>query len=300
MTAAAEAQSNLVRSPLYEFWRRFRRQKIAVVAGLFLIALIFVAIFADFIAPYSIVDMVGIPIDPPSADNWLGVDELGRDVLSRIIVGTRISLSIGFLSVTVGAIVGVTLGLIAGFYGGKLDNIIMRFCDVLLSFPGIVLAIAMMAMLLALRIQGHLLIDIANVVVAVALFSVPVFARLVRGSTLSLKTSVYVDAARAIGVRDSVIMLRHILPGTLPSIIVYFSMRIGTAILTAASLGFLGVGVQPPSPEWGRMLADSRSYFEGAPHLVLYPGLAIFVTVLAFNLLGDGLRDALDPKLKQG
>jgi glutathione transport system permease protein len=166
----------------------------------------------------------------------------------------------------------------------------MRACDVLLAFPGILLAIAIVAIL------GP---GIDNVITAVAVFSVPVFARLVRGSTLALKTAVYVDAARALGAPDHILMLRHILPGTLPGVIVYCSLRVGTSILTAASLSFIGLGAQPPSPEWGAMLADGRSYIGVASHVTLYPGLAIFLTVLAFNLVGDGLRDALDPKLKR-
>ncbi|MEN3931370.1 ABC transporter permease subunit [Microvirga sp. W0021] len=280
-----------VRSPLREFWRRFCKQKIALAAGLFLVVLVLVAIFADFIAPYGLdtPDYDAITM-PPSWAHWAGTDDYGRDIFSRIIFGARISLAVGFLSVTIGGLVGIALGLISGFYGGWIDNLIMRICDVLLAFPGIVLAIAVISIL------GP---GVDNVIYAVAVFSIPVFARLVRGSTLAIKQSVYVDAARAIGVSNNLLMLRHILPGTLPSVIVYFSMRIGTAILTAASLSFIGLGAQPPSPEWGAMLAAGRTYIETEPHLALYPGLAIFVTVLAFNLLGDGLRDALDPKLKQ-
>ncbi len=279
-----------VRSPLQEFWRRFRQQKLALAAGLFLLALIIVAVFADFIAPYGLeVPDYDFLTEPPNWQHWAGTDDYGRDVFSRILFGARISLAVGFLSVAIGGVLGVLLGLISGFYGGWLDGLIMRFCDVLLAFPGIVLAIAVISVL------GP---GIENVIYAVAVFSIPVFARLVRGSTLAIKQSVYVDAARAIGVSNWTLMIRHILPGTLPSVIVYSSMRIGTAILTAAALSFIGLGAQPPSPEWGAMLAAGRTYIEAAPHLALYPGLAIFVTVLAFNLLGDGLRDALDPKLK--
>jgi glutathione transport system permease protein len=204
--------------------------------------------------------------------------------------GGLISLSVGFLSVSMGGVAGVLLGLVSGFYGGWIDRLAMRLCDVLLAFPGILLAIAIVSLL------GP---GIANVIYAVAVFSMPVFARLVRGSTLALRQAVYVDAARAIGVRNALLMLRHILPGTLPSVIVYASLRTGTSILTAASLSFIGLGAQPPSPEWGAMLAGARDLIDTAPHVTFFPGLAIFVTVLAFNLLGDGLRDALDPKLKQ-
>ncbi|MDR3436363.1 ABC transporter permease subunit [Telmatospirillum sp.] len=280
-----------VRSPLGEFWRHFLRQKVAVAAALVLVALCLTAVFAPWVAPYdpTAADYDNI-LSGPTAAHWAGTDAFGRDVFSRILHGARISLAVGFLSVSLGSVAGILLGLLSGFHGGWIDGLIMRSCDVLLAFPGILLAIAVIAIL------GP---GIDNVIYAVAVFSVPVFARLVRGSTLSLKGAVYVDAARAIGAPNRVLMLRHILPGTLPSVIVYFSMRIGTSILTAAALSFIGLGAQPPSPEWGAMLADGRSFIGVASHVTLFPGLAIFVTVLAFNLLGDGLRDALDPKLQR-
>ncbi len=279
-----------MRKPLAEFWRRFKKQKVAMVALTFIITLVLMAIFAPFVAPYdpTIPDYNAV-LQGPSAAHWAGTDTYGRDIFSRIIWGARISLSVGFLSVTLGALAGVSLGIISGYYGRWIDSAVMRLCDLLLAFPGILLAIAVIAIL------GP---GITNVIYAVAIFSIPVFARLARGTTLQLKRTVYVDASRAIGVKDRVIMLRHILPGTLPNVIVYFSMRIGTSILTAASLSFIGLGAQPPSPEWGAMLADGRSYMGVADHLTLFPGIAIFVTVLGFNLFGDGLRDALDPKLR--
>ena len=288
--SASPAAPRAMRTPVSEFWRRFRKQKVALVAGAFLLALLLVAIFAPWVAPYdpSTPDYMAI-LQGPSAAHWAGTDAYGRDVFSRIIFGARISLAVGFLSVSLGGLVGVTLGVVSGYYGGLIDSVIMRVCDVLLAFPGILLAIGVIAIL------GP---GIDNVIYAVAVFSVPIFARLARGSTLSLKRAVYVDAARAIGVKDRVIMMRHLLPGALPNVIVYFSMRIGTSILTAASLSFIGLGAQPPSPEWGAMLADGRSYIGVADNVTLFPGIAIFITVLAFNLLGDGLRDALDPKLK--
>jgi glutathione transport system permease protein len=291
LTLPPRTAGGKVRSPLAEFWRKLRRQHVAIGAAAFLAILVAAALLAPWIAPYdpAAPDYVHV-LEPPSALHWAGTDAFGRDIFSRILHGARISLAVGFLSVTLGGIAGVALGLVSGFYGGWVDAAIMRLCDVLLAFPGILLAIGIVAVL------GP---GIDNVTYAVAIFSVPVFARLVRGSTLSLKSAVYVDAARAIGVRNVVLMLRHILPGTLPSVIVYFSLRVGTSILTAASLSFIGLGAQPPSPEWGAMLADGRSYLGVAGHSAFYPGLAIFVTVLAFNLLGDGLRDALDPKLRQ-
>ncbi|MEE2859556.1 MAG: ABC transporter permease subunit [Paracoccus sp. (in: a-proteobacteria)] len=280
------------RKPLAEFWRRFLKQRVALVALAFLVLLIAAAILAPWIAPYdpSAPDYMNV-LQGPSAAHWAGTDTYGRDIFSRIIWGARISLTVGFLSVSLGALGGVGLGIIAGYYGRWTDSAVMRLCDLLLAFPGILLAIAVIAIL------GP---GITNVIYAVAIFSIPVFARLARGTTLQLKRAVYVDAARAVGVADSTIMLRHILPGTLPNVIVYFSMRIGTSILTAAALSFIGLGAQPPSPEWGAMLADGRTYMGVADHLTLFPGLAIFLTVLGFNLLGDGLRDALDPKLRNG
>ena len=279
-----------MRKPLAEFWRRFKKQKVAMIALGFIITLVLMAIFAPFVAPYdpTIPDYNAV-LQGPSIAHWAGTDTYGRDIFSRIIWGARISLSVGFLSVTLGALVGVSLGIVSGYYGRWIDSAVMRLCDLLLAFPGILLAIAVIAIL------GP---GITNVIYAVAIFSIPVFARLARGTTLQLKRTVYVDASRAIGVKDRVIMLRHILPGTLPNVIVYFSMRIGTSILTAASLSFIGLGAQPPSPEWGAMLADGRSYMGVADHLTLFPGIAIFLTVLGFNLFGDGLRDALDPKLR--
>lgn len=288
--AAVVEPTEQVRKPLAEFWRRFKQQKVALAALIFIVALVLAAALAPFIAPYDpSAPNYDAVLQGPTIDHWTGTDAYGRDIFSRIIWGARISLTVGFLSVTLGAFVGVTLGILSGYYGRWLESLIMRLCDLLLAFPGILLAIAVIAIL------GP---GITNVIYAVAIFSVPVFARLARGTTLQLKRTVYVDASRAIGVADRVIMFRHILPGTLPNVIVYFSMRIGTSILTAAALSFIGLGARPPSPEWGAMLADGRTYMGVADHLTLYPGIAIFVTVLGFNLFGDGLRDALDPKLR--
>ncbi len=272
------------------FWQKFKKQKSAMVAGIFILFLILAAIFAPFIAPYDpyAIDY-GNAMMPPSPQHWAGTDIYGRDILSRIIYGARISLTVGISSVTIGAIVGVSLGLISGFFGGFLDEIIMRSADVLFAFPGILLAIAVVAIL------GP---GLVNVVAAVAIFSIPTFARIVRSNTLSLKESLYVRAARSMGASSKRIMFVHIMPGTLSGAIVYFTMRIGTSILTASSLSFLGLGAQPPTPEWGAMLAESRDYIGVADHLTIFPGIAIFLTVLAFNIFGDGLRAAFDPKLR--
>jgi glutathione transport system permease protein len=279
-----------IRTPFAEFLRRFMRQRVALAALAVIVLIILAAIFAPIVAPFepATPDYDAI-LEGPSAVHWLGTDAYGRDVLSRIIWGGRVSLTVGFLSVALGAVFGVMLGLISGFFGGWLDGLLMRLMDVLLAFPGIILAIGVVALL------GP---GIDNVIYAIAVFSVPVFARLVRGSTLELKQTLYLQAARSIGVKAPQLMFRHILPGAMPGVIVYASLRLGTSILTAASLSFIGLGARPPSAEWGAMLADGRSYLGVADHLTLFPGLAIFALVLAFNLFGDGLRDAMDQKLR--
>jgi glutathione transport system permease protein len=279
-----------IRTPWSEFWRKFRKQHVALAAGLFVLLLVVVSIAGPHIVPYdpeNYFDYDALNAGP-SAAHWFGVDALGRDIFSRIVAGTRISLAAGFVSVAIGAIVGTLFGLLAGYYEDWWDRITMRVADVLFAFPGILLAIGIVAIL------GNGMI---NVIAAVAVFSIPAFARLVRGNTLMLKQLTYVEAARSIGASDWTIIMRHILPGTISSVIVYLTMRIGTSIITAASLSFLGLGAQPPTPEWGAMLNEARADMVTAPHIALFPSLAIFLTVLAFNLLGDGLRDALDPKL---
>ena len=290
--AAVAGEPDAVRTPWSEFWRKFRKQPVALVAGGFVIALVVLAIVAPWVVPYDAetyfdYDKLNAP---PSWQHLFGVDSLGRDIFSRILMGARISLAAGFISVAVGALIGTLLGLVAGFYEGWADRIIMRVCDVLFAFPGILLAIGIVAIL-----GGGM----ENVIIAVAIFSIPTFARLVRGNTLALKHLTYVEAARSIGADNRTIIARHIFPGTISAVVVYFSLRIGTSIITAASLSFLGMGAQPPTPEWGAMLDAARSDMMTAPHVALFPAIAIFVTVLAFNLLGDGLRDALDPKIER-
>ncbi|BAN95745.1 binding-protein-dependent transporter inner membrane component [Plautia stali symbiont] len=282
---------NRVRTPWREFWRRFRRQHVALLAGAFVLLLIVVAFIAPWIAPFDAENYFDYDRlnEGPSWMHLFGVDSLGCDIFSRVLVGTRISLIASFFSVAIGTVIGTVLGLLAGYYEGWWDRITMRICDVLFAFPGILLAIAVVA------IMGS---GLSNVIVAVAIFSIPAFARLVRGNTLVLKHQTYIESARSIGASDWTIIMRHILPGTVSSIVVYFTMRIGTSIITAASLSFLGLGAQPPTPEWGAMLNEARADMAIAPHVAIFPSLAIFLTVLAFNLLGDGLRDALDPKLK--
>lgn len=284
-------ESNDIKTPFKEFVRKFKKQKTALVALAFICLLAIIAIISYQVVPYGIneYDYSAI-MQGPSAKHIFGTDEFGRDLFSRILCGTRISLSVGLLSVSIGAILGTILGLLGGYYGGLLDACIMRICDVLFAFPGIILAIAIVAIL------GS---GLYNVVIAVAVFSTPTFARLVRSTTLSLKSSVFVQAARNIGSSDRRILFRHILPGAIPNIIVQYTMSIGNSILTASSLSFLGMGAQPPTPEWGLLLSNGRNYMMSSWHITFFPGLAIFLTVLSFNLLGDGLRDALDPKLSE-
>ena len=288
--APAVAAAARVRTPGSECWRKFRRQHVALAALAFVLLLVAVAFIAPWVVPYDAENYFDYDAinQGPSWAHWMGVDPLGRDIFSRIVMGTRLSLAAGFFSVALGGLVGSVLGLLAGYYGGWWDRIVMRISDVLFAFPGILLAIGVVAIL------GS---SMTNVVVAVSVFSVPAFARLVRGNTLVLKQMTYVEAVRSIGASDWTILLRHILPGSISAIVVYFTMRLGTSIITAASLSFLGMGAQPPTPEWGAMLNEARADMVNAPHVALFPSLAIFLTVLAFNLLGDGLRDALDPKI---
>lgn len=290
MSIAPAAVDARVRTPWSEFWRKFRKQPVALAALAFIAVLVLLALAAPWIAPYDAENFFDYDRlnEGPSSVHWLGVDPLGRDIFSRILMGARISLATGFLSVALGGLIGTALGLLAGYYEGWWDRIVMRISDVLFAFPGILLALGVVAIL------GS---SIVNVIVAVSVFSVPAFARLVRGNTLVLKHMTYVEAVRSIGASDWTIVVRHILPGTISPIVVYFTMRLGTSIITAASLSFLGMGAQPPTPEWGAMLNEARADMVNAPHVALFPSLAIFLTVLAFNLLGDGLRDALDPKI---
>ncbi|MDR3770828.1 MAG: glutathione ABC transporter permease GsiD [Sutterella sp.] len=279
-------------SPWSNFLRRFTKDRVGMISLIVVALLILTAIVGPWVVPYDPENFFDYDHlnEGPSAMYWFGVDSLGRDVFSRIIAGTRLSLMTGLGSVFAGAVIGTVLGLLAGYYEGWTDRIVMRISDVLFAFPGILLAIGIVAIL-----GGGLL----NVVMAVAIFSVPAFARLVRGNVLVLKHETYVEAARSIGAGDAVIIFRHILPGTISVILVYLSMRIGSAIITASSLSFLGLGAQPPSPEWGAILNEAREDILTAPHAALFAVGAIFITVLAFNILGDALRDALDPKMRR-
>jgi len=277
-------------SPWRSAFRRLRRNR-GAMAGLYLvILLVAVAVLADRL---SLHDPIRVTPDAalrsPGGTNPLGTDVLGRDILSRLIHGARISLRVGLVSVSIAAVVGTTLGLLAGFYGRWLDLTVMRLIDLMLAFPNVLLALAIIAIL------GP---SIFNLMIAVGISATPGYARLVRGSVLSTKENVYVEAAVAVGAGDGLIIRRHILPNVLAPIIILATLGMAGAILTGAALSFLGLGVQPPTPEWGTMLSDGRNYLRKAWWITTFPGLAIMITVLAINMLGDGLRDALDPRLK--
>lgn len=276
--------------PWRDAWRIFRRNK-AAMFGLYLIVFfIIIALIAPLIAPYDYKDpQLMSRLQSPSSEHWFGTDDLGRDIFTRILYGARISLWVGFFSVIGSVIVGTLLGIVAGYYGRWADMLISRLFDILLAFPGILLAIAIVAIL------GP---SLQNALYAIAIVNIPVYGRLVRSKVLSLKTEEYVTAARSIGMNNSQILFSHILPNCLTPIIVQGTLGIGTAIIEAAALGFLGLGAQPPEPEWGKMLSDSRQFIQKAPWTVVFPGVSIMLTVLGFNLMGDGLRDALDPRMK--
>lgn len=280
------------RNQLKDLWKRMKKNKAAMV-GLFLIVMfVLLAIFADVIVNYN-EDALRVKVTErllsPSGSHWFGTDEYGRDIFARIVFGTRISLFVGVISVGIALTFGGTLGALAGYYGGRLDNIIMRILDVLLAIPTILLAITIVASLGA---------SIINLMIAVGISNIPGFARVVRAAVLSVKDQEYIEAAKAIGARDHIIIIRHVLPNSMASVMVYATLKVATAIMATASLSFIGLGVQPPTPEWGAMLSGGRAYIRDQMALVLFPGLAIALTVLSLNLIGDGLRDALDPKLK--
>ncbi len=276
---------------LRQVWRHLRRNRLAMAGLAILCIFVLSAIFAPLITPFDPIKIdFGSAYQAPSSEHLLGTDWLGRDNFSRILYGARISLLIGFISVAIGMVIGVPVGALSGYYGGKFDLLIQRIIDILIAFPGILLAIVVVTIL------G---VGVENVMIAVGIASVPIYTRLVRGSVLSVKEQGYVSAAKALGIGDMRIIIRHIMPNCLGPIIVQSTFQIATAILWAAGLGFLGLGAQAPDPEWGRMLSDGRQYIRTAHHLTTYPGLAIFFMVLGFNLIGDGMRDALDPRSRR-
>jgi len=270
--------------------RRLRRQPLSIFSAILVTVLILTAIFGPLLAPYdpNAIDMSN-RFGPPSLEHPFGTDDFGRDILSRVMVGARVSLMVGIIAVGLSATVGSFLGLLAGYTGRITDEIIMRAMDILFAFPAILLAIAIMAAL------GR---GVGNAMIAIGIVYIPIFARIARGSVLSIREEEFVDAARATGSSDSRILFRHIFPNVLSPLIVEITLSLSFAILAEAALSFFGLGTQPPNPSWGRMLSEGRAYFQQSVWLAIFPGLAIMLTVLGFNLLGDGLRDALDPRLK--
>ena len=278
------------RSQLKEVWRRFCRNKQAMIGLAMLLLLIFAAVFANVIAPYDPVEQnLLIRLQGPSAAHWFGTDELGRDIFSRILYGARISLTVGLIAVSISCVAGCALGAIAGYYGGILDTVIMRISDIMMAIPSILMNISIVAAL------GT---GLQNVMIAIGISSVPAYCRIMRASLLSLKNQEFVDASRVAGSTDFYIIMHHIIPNSLAPLIVQATLKIGGAILSCASMSFIGLGIVPPTPEWGAMLSTGRDFLRDAPHLTAFPGLAIMFAVFSMNLIGDGLRDALDPKLK--
>lgn len=272
-------------------WRIFLRNRVAVGSAVLIIAILLITLLSPWIAPHCPIKLrLRDRLQPPSREYLLGTDQLGRDNLSRIIHGSRISLGIGLTAVAVAAILGTSLGMVSGYLGGATDNIIMRVLDVCMAFPGVLLAIFIISML------GS---GMENVVIALIIWLIPVFARLARGQVLSLLERDYIEAARASGCSAIRILRCHLLVNILSPLIVYATLTIPSAILTTAALSFLGLGVRPPTPEWGVLISTGRIFIREAPHLVLFPGVAIFITAMAFNFVGDALRDTLDPKTRR-
>jgi ABC-type dipeptide/oligopeptide/nickel transport system permease subunit len=280
------------RSSLYkDAWKRLKRNKLAIFGISIVIFVVLVAIFAPFIAPYDPIERIKEDsLLGPSKTHWFGTDILGRDIFSRVVYGSRISLLVGIVAVGISLAIGLVLGAISGYFGEIPDTIIMRFADIFFAFPYILGAIAIMTVL------GP---GIINIFIAIGILGWASISRIFRGSILSIKNKEYIEAARALGANNFRIISRHIFPNAFAPIIVYGTMTVGTAIIVEAAISFLGLGVQPPTPAWGKMLAESLDYIDIAPWMMVFPGLAIVITVLGFVLLGDGLRDAFDPKMKQ-
>lgn len=295
MLSIAENSSSIKNSASKpnSFFRLLFKNRLAMIGLVFILLWTLVAVFAPIVAPYSpIATNTAIKLEAPSAAHWMGTDNFGRDIFSRVIYGARISLWTGLIGVGISCCIGIPLGGIAGYYGGKLGNVIMRVMDTLLAFPSLILAMAIAASI------GPGLI---SAMIAVGIVGIPEFARLMFGQTVSLREKEFVEAGRAIGVKDSVILRKHIFPNALAPLLVRATLGLGFAILTAASLSFLGLGVKPPTAEWGAMISEGREYIiSGQWWIVTFPGLAIATSILGFNLLGDGLRDVLDPRIRTG
>ena len=281
-SAAQAGTATKKRGQFKETWRRLKKNRMAMIGLTVVVFLVLISIFADVLFDYDTVVIkqnTQIRLQGPSAEHWLGTDEFGRDILARLVHGSRVSLSLGG-----------SLGAAAGFYGGTIDNVIMRFMDILLAVP---------SLLLSITIVSALGPSIINLMLAIAISSLPGYARIVRASVLTVKDQEFVEAAKCIGANNFEIILSHIIPNCMAPIIVQVSLKVASAILSTSGLSFLGLGVKAPTPEWGAMLSGGRAYLRNAPHLTIFPGIAIIITILSLNLLGDGLRDALDPKLKK-
>lgn len=288
---SAEKSKRRANGPVMSKLRRLLKNKMAVAGLIIFLLLVLVAIFADVIVSYDLVKkIVGTErLQWPSSQHWFGTDELGRDIFARVVHGSRISLLVGLCAVTISTLGGILLGSIAGFYGSTVDNVIMRFLDVILSIPSVMFAITIVAAL------GP---SMVNMTIALSISGIPSMARVIRASVLSIKEQEYIEAAQAIGAKDRVIIFSHILPNCIAPIIVQATMKMASTILAIASMSFLGLGAQPPTPEWGSMLSSGQTYIRDYPYITFFPGMAIVLTVLSLNLMGDGLRDALDPRLK--
>jgi peptide/nickel transport system permease protein len=283
--------SNLTATPFQEVWASLKDNKRFLIGASFVLILIIITIFADVIAPFEMkVQDLSNALQSPNNINLMGTDNLGRDVFSRIVYGGRTSLVIGVSAVSIALLIGGTLGLISGYFRGITDLVIMRLSDVLLSIPSILLAIAIVASIGA---------SMFNLIIAISIGNIPIFARIIRSNVLSLNEKQFIEASNALGASHLRIMLTHILPNVLSAIIVQSSLGIASAILAAAGLGFIGLGLEASVAEWGLMLSSGRSYIRTHAFLTIYPGLAIMLTILAFNMVGDGIRDALDPKLRE-
>lgn len=283
------AAARVNRSPAALFWYRFWRNWQAITGISIVLLLVAFSLASSWISPWDpVTQNLSQALQKPSAEHLLGTDYLGRDILTRLLFGGRLTLAISFLAVTLGLAIGVPLGAISGYFGGWLDTLIQRAADILLSFPSFLLALTLVALM------G---IGTRNLIIAVGIMAIPSFMRLVRASVLSAREQTYVEAARSLGAPEMRILARHVMPNSLAPVIINASLSLGYAITTSAGLGFLGLGVQPPTPEWGMMLGEARNYIFSHPYMVTFPGLIIFVAIVGLNLLGDGLRDALDPRL---
>ncbi len=292
-SAAQAGTATKKRGQFKETWRRLKKNRMAMIGLTVVVFLVLISIFADVLFDYDTVVIkqnTQIRLQGPSAEHWLGTDEFGRDILARLVHGSRVSLSVGVVAVSISLVLGGSLGAAAGFYGGTIDNVIMRFMDILLAVP---------SLLLSITIVSALGPSIINLMLAIAISSLPGYARIVRASVLTVKDQEFVEAAKCIGANNFEIILSHIIPNCMAPIIVQVSLKVASAILSTSGLSFLGLGVKAPTPEWGAMLSGGRAYLRNAPHLTNFPGIAIIITILSLNLLGDGLRDALDPKLKK-